>query len=579
MVGRGNGVGTSRGSVRVGREALLRKALLGSTALVGVAIASPALAQTSANGGHVTSTYSSTVNGGGANQGTTAVFSGAGGVTVDGATINNTTGTPNDNGLHLQNSGGSGFGITYANNASTLTTTQSGGAAAYISQTGANLGISHNVSGNVFTGSYGERYASSGSIFYEMSGGGGSDIYVGNGTAVAGVHLTAGGFTSAAFNAPTISGFATGIYANGSQGASVSTLGGTISATGTGIYVTGAGVGVDSKTAITAPIGIDAVSTDGAGITTSGAGTINGGNYGIRSVVSAGTGPTVINVGAAIGGSTAPTTGVDARANGTSTGSVSITNTAAITATGNAIYTSSNATSGNVLNLNANVTGNGLAAVQAVGQGYTINVGAAATVTSGSNNGRTILVQSGDATLVNAGTISNTHATGNSAVQFGQAGNLTNTGSITTVGSAIAVSANTGLTLSNSGTIAAGGTGIYAGGTGNVSITNLSGGSITGNGGGGSTPAIALFNSGGGTNTLDLRAGSTTGGVTSIASGATTVTLAGTMTGNYSAGSSTGVNSFTLASTGSMQGATLGSANDVFNWNGGTIAGLSLIHI
>ncbi|MFS2108614.1 autotransporter-associated beta strand repeat-containing protein [Sphingomonas sp. Sphisp140] len=327
MIDRGNGA-RARGvvSMRVGREALLRKALLGSTALVGVAIASPAVAQTSANGGHVTSASGSTVTGNGANQGVKAVFSSAGGVTVDGATVSNTTGTPNANALDLENSGGTGFGISYANNASTLTTTQNGGAAAYISQTGANLGIGHTVSGNVFTGSYGERYVSSGAIFYERSGTGGSDTYIGNGTQVTGVDLTAANI-GADFDSPTISGFATGISLASTGGASMTSLGGSITtlANGTGIKgsASSGGVSIDEASTITATTGIDAQAANN--VTIAARGTMNStAQSGGTGIYARGGGSVNITTTGIIGLGTYFATGIDAVGGTSGTNSITI---------------------------------------------------------------------------------------------------------------------------------------------------------------------------------------------------------------------------------------------------------------
>ena len=72
-----------------------RKLLLGSTALVGVSLASPALAQTitPAGGGTVTTT-NGTITGGGPNEGVLVDQAGAGGVTVSGVTIMNTGTSP-----------------------------------------------------------------------------------------------------------------------------------------------------------------------------------------------------------------------------------------------------------------------------------------------------------------------------------------------------------------------------------------------------------------------------------------------------------------------------------------------------
>jgi len=494
---------------------------------------------------------------------------------VIGVTVNNTTGAPSSDALRVVGltSGLNSTGVTLTG-VNTLTTTVNGGSALYVS-TNANLGVGITSSGSTFTGSYGiNLQAPSGYISFDASGR--SLSFVANGTHVAGFNAVSAINAGIQLGTSTISGFDTGINASNFYGSFIEMTGGSINALVTGIRAdaTGGRSNIQSQAAIVAPIGIHSTNTDGADVTTSGTGTINsnaaGTGTGIIASSSGGTGAVNVTVGAAIGNLTAFATGVNATNAGT--GVVSVTNTAAITATGSAIYSSSAATTGNVLNLNADITGGGLAAVNTVGQGYTINVGAGATITASGTNGRTILIQSGDGVIVNNGTISNSTTNANSAIQFGQAGNVTNFGSITTVGSAIGISANTGLTVVNSGVIAAGGAGIYGGG-GNISITNLNGGSITGNGGSNGTPAIALFNNGGGTNTLDLQAGSTTGSVNSIASGTTTVSLAGALTGAYSGASATGAVNFTLASTGSMTSASFGAGADTFNWQGGTIGG------
>ena len=559
----------------------VRAGLLASTALVAASMAaSGAMAQT-ANpaGGGTISTTGGSITGGGANQGVQVQQSGAGGVTVTGVNLANTGATPTSDGLRVIGAGGQGVGLSIATT-STITS-QSGDGVRLQGGNGENVGFGVTAGQTLnVTGINGLHITSTGGLFLSNTGDAGAIVATAltNGIGTGVLISTGGGFGGSLGNV-TANGFATGVGLSG-PGVGVVIEGGSINATTTGINVSSTqNAIISSGAAIVAPTGINVSAANGASVTTLAGGTINstsaGSGTGILVTNSGGSNTLTVNVGAAIGNTTALLTGVDAR--NTGTGTVSVTNTAAITATGSAIYSSSAATTGNVLNLNADITGGGLAAVNTVGQGYTINVGAGATITASGTNGRTILMQSGDGVIVNNGTISNSTTNANSAIQFGQAGNVTNFGSITTVGSAIGISANTGLTLTNSGTIAAGGAGIYSGGNGTyvTSITNLSGGSITGNGGGNGTPAIALFNQGSGANILDLREGSTTGGVNVInGSGTTTVSLAGAMTGNYNGSSALGAMSFTLASTGSMLAATFGSANDTFNWQGGTIGGV-----
>jgi hypothetical protein len=148
---------------------------------------------------------------------------------------------------------------------------------------------------------------------------------------------------------------------------------------------------------------------------------------------------------------------------------------------------------------------------------------------------------------------------------------LSITGGSATINNAGAITGTTGsgvtsagaLVLTNSGTItgAAFGLNLSGGGT----ITNQSGGSITG-----TTGAINL--TGASNYTLNLEAGSTTGAITSTATGSNQVFLRGTLNGGYTGG--TGVDTFTLASTGSMTSANLGAGNDTFTWQGGAFSGL-----
>uniref|UniRef100_UPI00313B3424 autotransporter-associated beta strand repeat-containing protein n=1 Tax=Sphingomonas sp. OTU376 TaxID=3043863 RepID=UPI00313B3424 len=518
MIDRGNGARVRGVVSRAGREALLRKALLGSTALVGVAIASPALAQTSANGGHVTSASGSTVTGNGANQGVKAVFSGAGGVTVDGATVSNTTGTPNANALDLENTGGTGFGISYANNASTLTTTQNGGAAAYISQTGANLGIGHTVSGNVFTGSYGERYVSSGAIFYERSGTGGSDTYIGNGTQMTGVDLTAANI-GADFDSPTISGFATGISLASTGGANMTSLGGSITtlANGTGIKASASsgGVSIDEASTITATTGIDAqaannvtiaargtmnstAQSSGTGIYARGSGSVNITTTGIIGLgtyfatgidaVGGTTGTNIITIGAHLRGESGVVTGAGAFVTTVQSGGE-------INAMSNSGYGVSDSGGGSIVN-NGNIYSNGVG-VALSGGGSLIN----------------------NSSLTGAGGLA-VSVSGTAATTLNLALGSITTGNVVVAGSGMA-------TTTIAGTL----TGNFTGssGTGVQNVTLASAGQITGNvtlGNAGDTfnwnggVLGGTVNGGGGINYFNVQLGA--GNSASLAANATT---------------------------------------------------------
>ncbi len=576
-----NGAGASAGFVVSNSGAApknasrRRHALLGSSALIGIALsASPAMGQSiSPAGGGTVSTNNGTITGGGANEGVAVQQNGPGGVDVTGVTITNTGNTPTPDGLRVTGAGGQGVGIGIVST-STITSQNGDGVSLIGINENIGFGVSMGQTLNV-TGINGLRLATTnGSLFLGGTGTVGDIVATartaGTGTGVL-IDLTGGG-VGGSLGSVSASGFATGIGATG-NGLGLTVEGGSITATSTGISLNStSNIILDSQAAIVAPTGISATAANGVTVTTSGGGTINstasGTGTGIIATSSTGTGNVVVNVGAAIGGTTAPLRGVDARTTGTSTGTVSVTNTAAITATGNAIYSASNATSGNVINVNADVSGGGLAVVQAVGQGYTVNVGAAATVTAA--GATALLFETGDGVVVNAGALQKS-GNGNGVIQFNQGGTVTNTGTIFTAnGTASGITGDAGLTVTNSGSISAGNRGINTSGNHSfaTSITNQSGGSITG--------AIGIFlgNGGTGTNTLDLQQGSTTGLIFSAAGGTTTTTLAGTLTGDYTVIGGAGANNFTLASTGSMQGATFGSAADTFTFNGGTINGV-----
>lgn len=154
---------------------------------------------------------------------------------------------------------------------------------------------------------------------------------------------------------------------------------------------------------------------------------------------------------------------------------------------------------------------------------------------------------------------------------------MTNTGTINTTGgpdssSAITLnstSANANSNIVNSGVIAGGvsGYGVSNGSAGVFYLNNRSGGTISGAQG-------SLLLSGSAAQTVNLDFGSTTNGdIVSYGSGAVTLTIAGDLNGNYDGAAGTGVENLTLAATGAMQGATLGTAADTFTFQGGTVGG------
>ncbi|MBU2209990.1 MAG: autotransporter-associated beta strand repeat-containing protein, partial [Alphaproteobacteria bacterium] len=500
---------------------LVRKGLLCSTALIAASLAaSGAMAQTynPTGGGAIV------IAGGGVttdNTGASGGFGNVGGTSFTSTDVNitNTTGAPTTSAIDFTRStfSGVGDGGQFVGT-NTLVAASGGSAFNFVSTGGNNTGIGFNGTLNA-TGRNGIAISTSGAWFH----GGAATFNLTAQTAGQGSGLLANAAScicdssfTGAFNAT-----------NFQYGANLTAPGGINFATGTGGTISGVATGVSANSsggAITLAIG-SSISASGMGI----------------SAISSGV------------------------------GSVSVTSNAAIVSGGTGIHASTSATTGNALNLNADVSGVGFG-VRADGQGYTISVGAGATLTGSGTNSRALFVGSSGGVVVNNGTIRNTSADAGSAIQLTDAAALTNFGSITSVGDTLGVVSSTGLTLSNSGTIAGARGGIWAGGVGvgqAASITNLAGGSITG-GVDGTGPAILLRNGGPGLNTLDLRQGSITGGIDSSPVGATTVLLAGTMTGDYSGAGASSTVSFTLASTGSMTGAAFGAANDSFTWQGGS---------
>ena len=660
----------------------MRLGLLGSTALIAASLAaSGAMAQTTvatpAGGGTITRT--------GGSSSTTDQTAGGGGVlisnvtqaaliTVNGVSINNTTGAPSGDALRILGEtstlNSTGVAVTGVN---TLTTTVNGGAALYI-QTGANMGASINSSGSTFTGSYGiNLQAPSGYVSFDASNQ--SQSFVASGTHIAGFNAVTGVNASIRLGSSTITGFDTGINTSNFFGSFVEMTGGSINALVTGIRTdaTGGSSNIQSQAAIVAPTGIHSTNTTGAQITTSGAGTINSTSNGVGTgIIATSSGGTnldtfSINVGAAIGNSTAFATGVDLSTTGTSTNSINLTTTAAITATGRAISATAG-TFGNAgtFNLGANVTG-ATGVYTNVGN-YAVNIGAGVTVTStgnGSSNAALYLIN-GTNTVTNNGTltasgtgshgvhfssnglVTNTATgtiTGSTGIYYQNLASVTNAGRITGTGAAntAGVYGSSGASVTNTGTIT-GYDGVYSGGnptthnnsgtiTGVAHGYNLDGGRITltnsgaintagGTGGAGlsglrlnttnspniitnsgtitgggdatygygveiANGAVTLTNSSGGVitggiggiwlanddlATINLNLGSTvTGQILSTSTGARTTTVAGLLDGAYNAAGGSGIDTITLASTGSITGAvTLGAGDDVFTWQGGT---------
>ncbi|HWQ86719.1 autotransporter-associated beta strand repeat-containing protein [Brevundimonas sp.] len=660
----------------------MRMGLLGSTALIAASLAvSPAFAQVVVNpagGGTITRTGGGapTVNdqsaGGGGIQ--ISNVSQATTTTVNGVTINNTTGAPTSDALRIlgSTSGLNSTGVTITG-VNTLTTTVNGGSALYI-QTNANMGVSITSSGSVFTGSYGINLQSPGGyISFDASNQ--SQSFVANGTHIAGFNAISNVNAQIMLGSSTFTGFDTGINASNFYGSTVEMTGGSINALVTGIRTdaTGGGSTITSQAAIVAPTGIHSTNTNGTTITTSGAGTINstvaGTGTGILATSSGGTNAIAINVGAAIGNTTAPAIGVSATTTGSSTGAINITTTAAITAIsrGVEIVGATTGTTGTITigadisaatavyanigsynvtvasGVNISSTANGSAGLYLVNGTMTAtNNGTITSTGTGtgaagvrfSNPNNTLInsatgsitglngayLQNGPTTVVNAGTITGTGGLNTAGVRLGGGGSvnnsnvisgydaiwssfggtLTNSGTLTGFSNGVSITGGA-VALTNTGTIStSGGVGFagvlinsaYTFGTGTIAnsgtitggadathgygaeildglftLTNQSGGTISGGQG-------AILLSSNDLATLNLELGSTvTGDIVSEDTGARTLTVNGVLTGDFSGAAGSGVVTFALGATGSMQSATLGTGNDIFTYQGGTFAG------
>jgi len=423
-----------------------------------------------------------------------------------------------------------------------------------------------------------------------------------------------------------------GIIAIGAGGVTVTTSGGgtinsTVAGTGTGITATGtsasAALNINVGAAIggtNAPqIGVHVTSAGGA-ITFANTAAIRGTTVGLRLSRPVGSVSGTVNVGADIIG------GIDASSG------VQLTYTVAQGATVSGAFSSSfgvaaltTNNSGTVLNNAGSITSTSVAvnsagvlhlsggsvnntatgvisgrtgvsgfnnSVPTTNAGSIIGTGTSATeagiVTNGgliTNSGSILGAYNGIRSIGNLLTLNNqANGTVTGAVDAVSAGGssarlaITNTGIIQTLGGVggtgssgvllNSVSTQTS-TITNSGTIAGGSDATNGYGVniadGILTLTNQSGGSITGGTGGIRLASDDLA-------TLNLNAGSTvTGSIVSTNTGARTTVLAGLLTGGYDAGAGTGIDTFTLASTGSITGAVnLGGGDDIFNWQGGT---------
>ncbi|OYY71813.1 autotransporter-associated beta strand repeat-containing protein [Sphingomonas sp. 28-63-12] len=547
-----------------------RGALLGSSALVGVALsASPAMAQTVVNptgGGTIVSDTGTpddqTATGGGVR---IYDISDGSGVTVNGVTINQTVTGPTPNALSIEvPSGNGGLGVTFSGN-NAISTTVSGGAAVTISNTG-NLGVGFTSSGSTFTGSYG-FIVNNPNGFAGFNSQGQSQTIIANGTAVTGISVAALLNPEIYLGTSTISGFATGVNVTTTDTrqlyALVNSTGGTINATQVGINIAPAAAStgiVQSQSAITAPTGIQVSGGGGATITTSGGGTINstssGTGTGIFATSSAGTSNVVVTVGAAIGGTTPPAKGIVASTTGTSTGAINISTTAAISATSRGIDINqvSRANTGSVA-IGANVTaGTGIYSFNGV---YDMTVASGATVTgtaalAGGGVGYGIYATNTPGTVTNSGTIRAT-GTGGIGVYLNGDGVVTNNASGL-------ISGATGIQLDNMGTLTNAGTvtGLAGVGLQNFGGTTTNTGSITGTTDGiRNTANVFNLNNTGGSITGGTNGVYVTGGILRLANTGTIQTTGGT--------AGAGLAGVRLASTLTVQNQTI--------TNSGTISG------
>ena len=326
--------GFGANGARRSREALLRKALFASTALVGVTLAGPVAAQstidsprqggtiTVANNPSVVTVTDNTQGNGGVYVGN--LYDGNHGysnlpVTLNNVTIVATTSGTNSgsNALYTASNPGNSNNIIL-NGTNNLTTTVGGGAAIY-ETTGANMYNSLASSGSTLTGSYGWLGVGNAGQQQGFYVNGYSVNIVANGTHVTGLSESAGvAYIDSSYGGNgqgsgpgqiNVSGFDTGISLTGlGSGVSLDVSGnGTISANNTGLLGTdqnGGPVTIKSGEAITVGsggTGISATTNGGAiSVTTVAGGTISGGAYGIIATGGAAT----ISLASSVAGST-----------------------------------------------------------------------------------------------------------------------------------------------------------------------------------------------------------------------------------------------------------------------------------
>ncbi|WP_309601537.1 hypothetical protein [Sphingomonas sp.] len=373
-----------------------------------------------------------------------------------------------------------------------------------------------------------------------------------------------------------------GVYLLGANSSVTNNVGGTITAA-RAVQFSGANdvlnnSGTITSTAATASQGYAALFFNGGTVNNFAGGLIDG-QY--RGVYIAGGLGTVTNAGTI---RAAIDNGVSLFGGGTVTNQLGGTITAlgsggwGIYATGGAVNLTNagliNADTGIVTNANGaivtnsgtiNGTVNGVMSYSGTSQSLTNSGTITATNGAGVNAG-------GALTLDNRGTIRTNSANPVDGVTVfnGAAANITNSGTISAANaSGIAVTGASSIT--NSGTLTGGnnatfGYGVQFAAGSSGSLVNQSGGTI---GGGTGSVLVATDNA----VSIDLQAGSITNGtILSAGAGSRIATVAGALNGVYNAAGGTGIDTFTLASTGSLGGALLGTGNDSFTSFGGAIS-------
>ncbi|MDQ0249520.1 autotransporter-associated beta strand protein [Sphingomonas kyeonggiensis] len=280
--------------------------------------------------------------------------------------------------------------------------------------------------------------------------------------------------------------------------------------------------------------GTGASDTGAITVTTSAGGTIDAlgparttGNVGISADSDSGSGGVNLDIGAAIGSASFNLgIGISAGTAATSSGKVSISTTASITAV-TGISSGSGAAAGNSIALGGDLTATRSAVIISRGIGaYDISIGEGVTVR----------------------------------------GNLGNTGmgTIVTLGGSID---NSGIIRNGADESLGNGAAIQLGTSGGpLTITNRAGATIQGG-----SRAISL--QGAATHAIDLQLGSRTiGDIVEAGSGANTLIIAGRLDGRFDA-SGTSADFVTLEATGSLAGANLGTGDDTFLYRGGDLTG------